>query len=176
MFTTRLRVTLRDVHPTVSRVLDVPTSTTLPELHDLLQVAIGWTDSHLHQFVAGDERWGVPSDDSWDDEELDESTAALKDLPKRFVYLYDFGDCWEHDVEVLGSGGVPGLVEGFGACPPEDCGGVPGYEELLKVLADPSHPEHEGMRGWAAHHSFTFDEAATNRLVQRVLRDCSGKR
>ena len=157
------------MHPTVTRVLDVPASTTLPELHGLLQVVIGWTDSHLHQFVAGDQRWGVPSDDSWDEEERDESTAALKDLPKSFVYLYDFGDGWEHDVEVLGPGGAPGLVEGSGACPPEDCGGVPGYEELLKVLADPSHEEHEGVKRWSAHHSFTFDEAATAALAHQVL-------
>jgi hypothetical protein len=166
--TTRLRITLRDVQPAVTRVLDVPASTTLPELHDLLQVALGWTDSHLHQFVDGDRRWAALND--WSEDELDESTVSLKALPKTFQYDYDFGDGWEHDIVVLGVGGdQPGLVEGEGACPPEDCGGVPGFEELLQVLANPKHPEHEHMRSWSAHHRFAFDLAATQALVQAVL-------
>ena len=170
MSTTRLRITLRDVHPAVTRVLDVPTSTTLPELHELLQAAMGWTDSHLHQFVAGERRWGVPSEDSWDDQELDETAAALKDLPARFDYHYDFGDSWEHDIEVLGRGApTPGLVEGEGACPPEDCGGVSGYAELLTALADPQHEEYEHLTSWSAGHRFVFDLAATAALVQQVL-------
>jgi hypothetical protein len=170
VLTTRLKVTLRDVEPAVIRVLDVPVSTTLPELHDVLQVAMGWTDSHLHQFLAGDQRWGVP-DGEWDDSgELDESGIKLKALPTEFVYLYDFGDSWEHDVEVLGMGGdEPRLVYGEGACPPEDCGGVPGYEELQQALADPSHPEHQHMRGWSSHHSFTFDQDTTDTLVRRTV-------
>jgi hypothetical protein len=168
--TTRLRITLRDVRPAVTRVLDVPVSTTLPELHDLLQAAVGWSDSHLHQFVAGEQRWGVPSEDSWDDQELDETAAALKDLPARFDYLYDFGDSWEHEVEVLGRGAAaPGLVEGEGACPPEDCGGVSGYEELRLVLADPQHEDYEHLRSWSAHHRFVFDLTASAALVQQIL-------
>ncbi len=153
----------------MTRVLDVPSSTTLPELHDLLQAALGWTDSHLHQFIAGDQRWGVPHADSWDELELDERTAALKDLPSTFVYLYDFGDSWEHDVEVLEPGEAPGLVEGSGACPPEDCGGAPGYEHLLHVLADPRHEEYAHTKRWSSQHSFVFDEAATAVLVGQVL-------
>lgn len=169
MPTTRLRVTLRDVHPTVTRVLDVPSSTTLPELHDLLQAAMGWTNSHLHQFIAGGRRWAVLSDDTWDDDELDETAASLKDLPRTFTYLYDFGDSWEHDIEVLGSGGPAGLVEGEGACPPEDCGGAPGYEELVKTLADPGHPEHLQMSSWSSRHRFTFDAQAAAQLVSQTL-------
>jgi hypothetical protein len=168
--TTRLRITLRDVHPAVIRVLDVPTSTTLPELHDLLQAAVGWTDSHLHQFVAGQQRWAVPSEDSWDDTELDETSATLKDLPARFVYVYDFGDSWEHDIEVQGAGAAtPGLVDGEGACPPEDCGGVPGHEHLLAVLADATHEDHEHLRSWSAGHPFDFDLARAQILVQQVV-------
>jgi hypothetical protein len=89
--TVRLQVTLREVTPAVLRVVDVPASCTLSELHDLLQVAMGWTDSHLHQFLAGDARYGVP-DQEFDTEVRDEAGFRLADLPTRFGYLYDFGD------------------------------------------------------------------------------------
>ena len=101
MRTTRLRVTMNEVEPTVQRVMDVPAGAVLPELHDLFQVAIGWTDSHLHQFVADDARYGMPGTDA-DDDERDETGVALRALPDRFSYLYDFGDGWEHEVEVVG--------------------------------------------------------------------------
>ena len=132
MRTIRLRVTLREVAPRVLRVVDVPASSTLPELHDLLQVAVGWTDSHLHQFVAGGIRYGVPHEE-WPDDQVDEAGVRLRGLPERFVYLYDFGDGWTHDVELLGPGAdQPGCVYGEGTCPPEDCGGPPGYAELRR--------------------------------------------
>jgi hypothetical protein len=95
---------MNEVEPTVQRVMDVPAGALLPELHDLLQVAIGWTDSHLHQFVADDARYAMPGTDA-DDDELDETGVALRALPTRFSYLYDFGDGWEHVVEVVGPGG-----------------------------------------------------------------------
>lgn len=64
------------------------------------------------------------------------------------MYLYDFGDSWERDIDVLGPGAEPGLVEGSGARPPEDCGGAPGYEHLLRVLADPRHEQYARSRQW----------------------------
>lgn len=169
MRTTRLRITLRDVEPAVVRVIDVPAGVTLAELHDLLQAALGWTNSHLHQFTAGDASYGVPDPD-WDDLEVqDESAARLRDLPARFEYLYDFGDSWEHDVEVLGQGeGTPGCVDGTGGCPPEDCGGAPGYEHLLRVLADPHHEEHADLRKWTGELP-SFDQAATDLLVRQTV-------
>jgi hypothetical protein len=166
--TTRLQVTLRDVEPAVIRVLDVPAANSLPELHDLLQVGVGWTDSHLHQFSTGEKTYGIPDVDAWEDQE-DESSAYLKDLPARFVYLYDFGDGWEHDVEVLGTGADrPGCVFGEGMCPPEDCGGAPGYAQLLEALADPEHDEHEAMSMWAGELS-DFDQASTDLLVRQTV-------
>jgi hypothetical protein len=164
-----LRVRLCDVVPKVVRVIDVPAASTLSELHELLQAGIGWTDSHLHQFVAGDVRYGVPHEDSWDEAELDESGARLKDLPASFTYLYDFGDGWTHDVEIIGSGGIePGCPSGHGACPPEDCGGPPGYEDLLRVLAEPADEEHEQMRAWAGDLP-PFDQPATDGQVRRTV-------
>jgi len=170
--TARLRVVLRDVEPAVARVIDVPASATLPELHDLLQAAIGWTDSHLHQFVTPQETYGmeIPGGDVWPEDQRDETGARLADLGTEFEYLYDFGDGWTHDVEVLGPGGsTPGCVDGHGTCPPEDCGGPGGYAELLDVLADPAHSEHERMRSWVGNRLRPFDRAATDQWVRRVV-------
>jgi hypothetical protein len=102
---------MNEVKPTVQRVMDVPAAAVLPELHDLFQVAIGWTDSHLHQFVAEDVRYAMPGTDANDDE-LDETGVALRALPDRFSYLYEFGDGWEHEVEVVGPGGDRAAVSG----------------------------------------------------------------
>jgi hypothetical protein len=153
-------------------VIDVPASATLPELHELLQAAIGWTDSHLHQFVTPQATYGmvIPGEERWPEDEIDETGARLADLGIEFEYLYDFGDGWTHDVEVLGRGGPePACVDGHGVCPPEDCGGPGGYAELLNVLADPAHPEHEHMRGWVGNRLRPFDRAMTDQWMRRVV-------
>jgi Plasmid pRiA4b ORF-3-like protein len=158
---------MSEVEPTVVRVLDVPAGVLLPELHDLLQVAIGWTDSHLHQFVAGDARYGMPDTDALDDER-DETGVALRGLPAPFTYLYDFGDGWEHVVEVIGVGDDrPGVVAGEGACPPEDVGGPLGYADFQKVLANRRDPEHDHMKAWSGTWSSGFDLATADLLVQQ---------
>jgi hypothetical protein len=169
-----LRVTLRDVLPAVVRLIDVPAASSLPELHDLLQAALGWTDSHLHQFIAGNRTYGVADPDWGDELNEDESGVDLRDLPPKFVYLYDFGDSWEHDVEVIGSGGErPACVDGEGGCPPEDCGGTHGYAELLEVLADSDHEEHARMRDWAGELA-SFDRAATDLLLRQTVGEVPG--
>ncbi|HRD12646.1 MAG TPA: plasmid pRiA4b ORF-3 family protein [Mycobacterium sp.] len=170
--TARLRVGLRDVEPAVTRVIDIPASATLPELHELLQAAIGWTDSHLHQFVTPQATYGMamPGDDMWPEDQRDETGALLADLGTEFEYRYDFGDGWIHDVEVLGRGGpAPACVDGEGACPPEGCGGPAGYADLLQVLADPADPEHEHARSWVGNRLRPFDRAATDVRVRRVV-------
>lgn len=170
MKTVRLRVTMREVVPRVQRVLDVPRAITLDELHEVLQVAIGWTDSHLHQFRTDDAIYAVPLDDWEEDDEVDERGVRLSGLPTRFVYVYDLGDGWQHDVEVLGAGGDrAGCVGGQGACPPEDCGGVDGYADLLDALADPGHGEHEAMRTWVGDRLRPFDLEATTERVRDAV-------
>lgn len=168
MQTSRLRVRLRDVEPVVERVLDVPSEVLLAELHDLLQAGLGWTDSHLHQFVADGALYGVPDLDG-PEEERDEAGVALRALPVRFGYLYDFGDGWEHEVEVLGAGGEqPGCVSGAGPCPPEDVGGPPGYAEFRAALPDPGHPDHDRLRTWAGSWRDQFDREATDLVVRQT--------
>lgn len=170
MKTTRLRVTLREVEPTVQRVIDVPAAIPLVELHDVLQVALGWTDSHLHQYRTDSAVYSIASED-WDDgSDTDEQGVRLSALPPRFDYLYDFGDGWTHDVEVLGPGeDTPGCVDGEGTCPPEDCGGPYGYAELLATLADPRHPEHRAMREWVGDRLRPFDRQKADRRVRDAV-------
>lgn len=150
------------------RVIDIPSATTLDELHNLLQAAIGWTDSHLHRFETSDAVYGMGDEDAPTDELL-ETGVRLDQVGPRFAYFYDFGDGWVHDVEIIGSGDeVPGCRYGEGACPPEDCGGPGGYEHLRRVLADPSDPEHEQLRAWAGDLA-DFDQEATDAVVRRMV-------
>jgi pRiA4b ORF-3-like protein len=165
--TRRLRVRLLDVIPEVQRVIDVPPTVTLAELHDLLQAAVGWTNRHLHEFHVGAAQYGVPDPDQpW---LIDESTVRLPDLPTPFSYLYDLGDGWDHEIALIGPGGnEPGCGSGTGACPPEDCGGPPGYAHLLEALSDPGHPEHEELTQWAGG-LVSFDQPATDLLVRQTV-------
>jgi hypothetical protein len=166
--TTRLRVTLREVEPRVERVIDVPAGVTLDELHLVLQVALGWTDSHLHSFTADGITYAGPHEE-YEQDAVDDRGVRLSSLPAHFLYTYDFGDDWEHEVEVLGPGGAePRCVSGEGACPPEDCGGTSGYAELLEALADPRHDEHEDMTTWVGDRLRPFDLAATDAKVRNI--------
>lgn len=170
MKTLRLRVVMHEVEPRVERVIDVPAAITLDELHEVLQVAIGWTDSHLHQFRTEDAVYTVPFEEWAEDREVDERGVRLSQLPTRFVYAYDLGDGWLHDVAVLGRGDdQPGCVDGQGACPPEDCGGAGGYADLLKALANPTDPEHESMRTWVGDRLRPFDQEVTTQRVRDAV-------
>ena len=169
-----LKVTLREVVPPVWRRVRVRSTTTLGKFHDLLQVVMGWTNSHLHEFEAGGATYGERDPEF--SERKSDRVALLGDVLRqagdRLVYEYDFGDGWEHDVvleNVLppdpGRGKYPCVLAGARACPPEDCGGAGGYEDLLRVLGDPSDPEHEHTVRWV-NGSFDpeeFDAAALNR-------------
>ena len=127
---------LRGVTPTVLRVLDVPAAATLPELHELLQIGLGWTNSHLHQFVTDEASYGPESPDPIAGQRHEVGVRLTK-LPTKFRYDYDFDDGWKHDVELLGPGGDrPGCVYGEETCPPEGSGGPAGYAELRERLGE----------------------------------------
>ncbi len=156
--TYQLKITLADVKPPVWRRLQVPAATTLDRLHAVVQIAMGWTDSHLHEFQVDEARYGVPDAD-WDDGEVtDEASATLVDLVgegDRLDYTYDFGDNWRHRIVVERVAAkepdvvLPRCVAGARACPPEDVGGPWAYQDFLQAYADPRHPDHEQMREWA---------------------------
>lgn len=153
----QLKVTLRGVKPPIWRRVLVHPDTSLSVLHDILQIAMGWTDSHLHMFRAGKLVYGEP-DPEFSTWMLDERKAAVRKLLPRTgskaVYEYDFGDGWEHEilfekvVEAEPGASYPVCTAGRRACPPEDCGGAWGYINLLDAIRDPDHEDHEEMRDW----------------------------
>jgi hypothetical protein len=172
----QLKVTLRDSHPPIWRRVQVPKELTLERLHDVLQIVMGWTDSHLHQFKLGDRYYGTPDPDA-PFEVISEKRVRLdKVLPgpkARMVYEYDFGDSWQHDVvlekEVPATPGqlYPLVLAGERECPPEDVGGIGGFYHFLDIITNPKHPEHPEMMQWVGGR---FDpEAFDLQQINRAL-------
>lgn len=176
----QLKVTLRGVRPPIWRRIQVSGRTSLFELHDILQVVMGWENGHLYEFEAGRARYGE-ADPDWGLDVLDAAGAKLSRVAGRekakLRYVYDMGDHWEHEILVekilpaeLGKR-YPVCLTGRRACPPEDCGGVWGYSELLEVLKDPKHEEYEDRMEWLgeAFEPETFVVAEVNRLLGMAL-------
>lgn len=163
----RVKITLRGVRPPIWRRLEVPSGITLQQLHQNIQYAFGWEDYHMWVFETPSGDYGIAN------RELGHRSAVAKKLeavaPRagdRIRYTYDFGDDWEHDIvveDVLSAEpGVayPRCITGRRAAPPEDCGGIWGYQELLEILADPGHEEHEDRLEWLGLESADeFDPA-----------------
>jgi hypothetical protein len=155
-----LKVTLRGIRPPIWRRVRVSSEMSLQVLHEVIQAAMGWEDAHLHEFRVGNRRYGEPSDDGWPGapRTYSENSVKLGSLVdqriRRFQYVYDFGDDWEHEVliekiEPLDSEQqYPSLITGKRRCPPEDCGGGYGYAQLLEALADPTAEEHTELTEW----------------------------
>ena len=175
----RLHITLDGTEPSVTRTLLVPVTLRLDRLHLVIQTAMGWGNAHLYAFLAGSKRWARP-DPGFDDDALPVGTASLADIiaasgaaPIR--YIYDFGDDWVHLITVQTtdapvSGDLyPKLVEVVGNCPPEDVGGLPGYEHFLDAIADKQHPDHSHLTKW---HGTPFDPNVpeTDELKLAVLK------
>ncbi len=170
----RLKVTLQDVRPPIWRRFTVRDDLTLLKLHQLLQIIMGWTDSHLHQFIAGSTYLSRPEFEL-SSPRKDESRVRLRDVLKkpsdRLVYEYDFGDGWEHAIVLEQAlpheprARYPVILDGKRSCPPDDCGGPSGYAHMLEVLAKPTHPEHEELREWVGEgfDAERFDIRAMNR-------------
>jgi hypothetical protein len=151
-----LKVTLRHTKPPIWRRILMPGRMTLADLHQAIQVTMGWHDAHLHAFDVGGDQYGDPATtDGVANERRLTLNALAKTGTTRFTYTYDFGDDWEHDVLVekappaSDAKAFPACVAGKRSGPPEDCGGVLGYDGLRSILADPAHPQHEEMRNWA---------------------------
>jgi hypothetical protein len=152
----QLKITLSGVsRPPVWRRVLVPADVTLGDLHEVIQVAMGWDDYHMHLFSVGGQEYGSP------DPELGHASdrkvllsQVLSGPGDRLGYTYDFGDDWEHDIvleetrSAVPEETYPSGVAGKGACPPEDCGGAWGYAGLKEILADPVHEDHQDMLEW----------------------------
>ena len=177
----QLRIELLHVKPMVWRRVLVPESITLVKLHVVLQRAMGWQNSHLHEYEIANRLYGMP-DDSWPkvDPPVDERRVRLKPLIEgalaQFSYTYDFGDQWEHRIHVEAlvpaKSGEPlnRCTAGENACPPENVGGHPGYAEFLKVIADPGHEDWAAMLNWigGAFDPTEFDLAGINERLAAI--------
>ncbi len=177
----QLKVTLLGIYPEIWRRLLVAGDTDLGELHRILQHAMGWTDSHLHRFTIGEKHYSDPRFEKDEvEEEEDESAFQLRALAPwvgdRFSYLYDFGDMWNHDVLVESILPMtpklhyPACLNGEGACPPEDCGGVDGYSSMVHVVSDSRHKEHRNMVRWVGgkFDPYRLDVDKINKLLKKL--------
>jgi len=173
--TYRIRVAITGAEPPVWRRIDVASDLFLDRVHDVLQVVMGWEDYHLHQFASGAaahhpqaENYVMPSAFEEDAVGVDERRVRLDEVlvepGDRLHYEYDFGDSWSHTLDLEAvldrkPDDPAQCIDGAWACPPEDCGGIGGYFELQRVLADPDDPDHDQMRTWAGED---FDPARFN--------------
>jgi len=164
----QLKVTLRHVRPPIWRRLQVPSDIKLGKLHEVLQAAMGWNNSHLHQFVIGRDCYGIRHGVEFDGEVLDENRYKLAQVAgksARFTYEYDFGDGWDHQIvveKILAAEPkvrYPRCLAGKRACPPDDSGGPHGYSDFVDAFADPAHRRHQEVRDWIGD---SFDAEAFN--------------
>jgi hypothetical protein len=173
----QIKVTLTEIMPPIWRRIQVTDETRLDRVHEILQIVMGWTDIHLHEFRSGGILYGDTSMDTGRDMK-NEKRVTLSGLISRektkFSYIYDWGDHWEHEILLekiipLHTGPrYPVCLAGKRACPPENCGGPSGYEELLKILSDPTHPEHEDKFNWLPgdFDSEKFDMESVNKRLR----------
>lgn len=181
-----LRVELVDSVPAIWRQIEIDSRATLEVLHHVLQAAMGWTDSHLHDFEIAGKRYANPDDDEYGDfpDTLDEAEFMLKEVAKKgtsFLYLYDFGDSWHHKITVVETTpatrsvcdvGSAWIEDGARACPPEDCGGIWTYQEFLKDNTQaPDETEAMEFRDWVGldFDPDRFDRKAANAAIARMF-------
>ncbi len=174
-----IKIALLRIGPPIWRRLQVPADITLGRLHHVIQTAMGWSDMHLHQFIADGVAYGVP-DAEFPNDMKSEHNVWLDSLAgpgDRLNYEYDFGDGWMHEIQIektlTAEPGkhYPQCIGGERACPPEDCGGPSGYERLLDILRDPKHEEYADMLDWIGDEAFdpeAFDSAAVNAALANL--------
>lgn len=186
----QVHVALDDIKPPIWRRLIVPLDTTLAELHHILQAAMGWTNSHLHEFDIGGLRYGdvdLLNEERFEDDAkaFDAKQVRLRDLAHKpgtaFRYIYDFGDNWRHTVtlekhiEVKPKPRSASCIGGARCCPPEDVGGTGGYADFLRILSstDPEDREEQrSLKRWSGGRfdAERFDVANTDKKVRIALR------
>ncbi len=177
----QLKISLEGITPKIWRRFLVKENITFQKLHETIQAVMGWDNYHLFAFYIGKEQIGMPDPD-FNDEMLSSKKVKLKDklvVKQKFSYLYDFGDNWEHTLvveKVLDSADVPFIpfcLGGERACPPEDCGSVPGYHELQKIKKNKNHKEYkERIVGWlGGNFNFEhFDLAEINKELHKLVK------
>ena len=192
-FIVRAEVHILDIEPRISRTLELPMALNLAQLHEVLQAAFGWTDSHMHQFNIGGLIYGAPEfdeDNLFDSRIFEATEVRLIDIhfpydpdekPVTIIYEYDFGDNWRHLLQlerIPRQEGIkyPRCINAARSGPPEDVGGTSGYADFLDAWLDPSHDEHKAMRRWAGR-KFQPELAnldAINKAIAKALRSSKG--
>ncbi len=175
----RLKISLMGAEPSIWRRVLVQGGISLGKLHDVFQRAMGWETSHLHMFDVGNKHY-AELDPEWEDVE-DQWKVRLCDIApnekSKFIYTYDMGDGWRHDVVVESITepnerlkGAAVCLAGANACPPEDCGGIGGYADFLVAISDPKHEEHERMLEWigGSFDPLAFDLEKTNKRLKKI--------
>ncbi len=172
------------IQPEIWRLIRVPADIRMDRLHDVLQAAFGWTDSHLHQFHVIDAKGGTKAYIGRPDPDFagttptqDETKRLLKNFltnaGDRIGYEYDFGDGWLHEVKLAAVHGQSAklstalCLDGARACPPEDCGGVPGFQHVLAASTNPRRAEKDLLEWLGDYDPAAFDLAAVNRVLAR---------
>lgn len=178
----QLKITLADIRPPIWRRVEVK-DCTLEKLHQIIQVAMGWGSYHMWSFTLGDEEYGPPEmgDEPFGMTDMeDSSNIKLSQIVaqgyKKFTYLYDFGDGWQHQIQIEktlspeAKTKYPRCTKGKRACPPEDCGGPWGYESFLEAIQNPAHEQHEEMLEWVGGEfdSEAFDLELVNGELARL--------
>jgi hypothetical protein len=155
----RVRISLKDIEPEIWRLVEVPLGLNLKGLHDVIQAVFGWQDYHLFEFRIGEKLYGLPEpEDDYGRKVMHAKLAKLEAIVAkgigRFDYVYDFGDDWEHRVEIEGIEPAdptlkyPRFISGARRGPPEDVGSVPGYYDFLEAVSNPRHREHRRLVEW----------------------------
>jgi len=176
-----LKIELLEIEPLIWRRFVVPGCITLDRLHDVIQIVMGWQDTHLHEFTIGKNCYTERPEYKEDGRPCERYRLVdlIKQKGRTFSYSYDFGDGWRHRLTIEDSRffdpDLPGplfCMEGERACPPEDVGGMPGYFEFCRAMQDPAHEEHESFMEWygGPFDSEWFDVNYVNRELFKYLR------
>ena len=179
----QLKITLSDTKPPIWRRFLIEPKENLFELHQAIQIIMGWSNSHMHQYRKNKIFYGTPDEEFGDDfglEILDEKKfkifQVLDKLKAKIIYEYDMGDSWDHILvleKILPREDkvkYPKCLNGAMACPPEDCGGISGYYNLLEIIESPKHKEHKEMLDWLGgkFDPIEFDLNGINQSLKRV--------
>lgn len=175
----QIKATLIDIDPPIWRRLLISGDTNLGLLHGILQISMGWQNSHLHQFVVGRTFYADP--EARLDDAVNEFNTLISDIAPaekdKFMYVYDFGDSWEHIIQVEkiltehNDFSAPATcVDGSRACPPEDCGGIPGYYDLCEIIQDQDHERYDEMLEWLGNEydPEQFDASEINQYLKKL--------
>ncbi|MEO6733960.1 MAG: plasmid pRiA4b ORF-3 family protein [Ferruginibacter sp.] len=179
----QLTVSLQNSKPQIWRSILVNSHTTFFELHHIIQIVMGWKNYHLFEFNLDGYRIGMIEENEEGyqlNRPLDATKILLTDIlsleKDSFQYNYDFGDCWVHEITLEQTlqrdekQTYPICIKGEMNCPPEDCGGIHGFYDMLKILNNKKHPEHKDTRNWIGkkYAPESFDASKINRQLKQL--------